>query len=273
MNFGTEIIKRILISQSSKIFDPLGLISPYTVMLKVFYQRLWLLKLEWDAPLPKEWIDKLRRFQEEFKTLSDLKISRWLHATTKSTKKRMSAADQNMLPNSSFVPPSTSGRQAAMKLIIKLIQVACFQNDLKLIRINLSLNPKSVLSSLSPFFDNDGILRVGGRLQNSDLAFNGKHPIIIPGEHKFAFLLVTQYRITYMHSGSSLLANILKQKDWIVKGKKLIRSFIHKCHRYKLSSNSQLMGSLPKQRVTLERTFLRTGIDYAGPVILNCYNA
>ncbi|KAF8795046.1 hypothetical protein HNY73_002944 [Argiope bruennichi] len=41
--------------------------------------------------------------------------------------------------------------------------------------------------------------------------------------------------------------------------------------QYKLSSNSQLMGSLPKQRVTLERPFRSTGIDYAGPIILKCY--
>ncbi|KFM61873.1 hypothetical protein X975_23942, partial [Stegodyphus mimosarum] len=82
LDFGIEITKRKFISQSSKTFDPLGLLSPCTVKLKMFYQQLWLLKLDWDAPLPKEWEEKLQRFQGDLKVLSNIKISRWLQTTS-----------------------------------------------------------------------------------------------------------------------------------------------------------------------------------------------
>ncbi|XP_035218098.1 uncharacterized protein LOC118191410, partial [Stegodyphus dumicola] len=149
-------------------------------------------------------------------------------------KEKVFGPEDNRLKNPSVIP-SSNERQEAMKLIIKWIQFVFFHKDIKDLKNNSSLCPKSVLSSHFPFLDDDGVLRVGGRLQNSDLAFNVKHPIINPVNTRLPCYL---------------LNNII----------------------YKLSSNNQLMGNLPKQRVTLERPFFfSTGIDYSSPVILKCY--
>jgi hypothetical protein len=43
-----------------------------------------------------------------------------------------------------------------------------------------SLSKGSPLGNLDPFVDNEGILRMKGRLQFSDLGFESKHPIILP---------------------------------------------------------------------------------------------
>ncbi|KRY32538.1 hypothetical protein T01_11856 [Trichinella spiralis] len=41
----------------------------------------------------------------------------------------------------------------------------------------------SRLSWLHPFVDEEGFLRVGGRLENSELSTHMKHPVILPGDH------------------------------------------------------------------------------------------
>ena len=46
--------KRTLIKQAAKIFDPLGLISPFTLKAKLLFQQCWREKIDWDDPLPDE---------------------------------------------------------------------------------------------------------------------------------------------------------------------------------------------------------------------------
>ncbi|XP_068717084.1 uncharacterized protein [Montipora capricornis] len=46
--------KRSLLSLASKMFDPLGLISPFTVRAKILFQELWLKGLHWDDPLDSD---------------------------------------------------------------------------------------------------------------------------------------------------------------------------------------------------------------------------
>lgn len=44
-----------------------------------------------------------------------------------------------------------------------------------------------------------------------------------------------------------------------------------RCARFRGLRAQQLMGQLPIQRVTPSRPFLRSGIDYAGPVIIKTW--
>jgi len=45
------VTKRDVLSESSKVYDPLGLLSPVTIKAKIFMQKLWQLNVEWDEPL------------------------------------------------------------------------------------------------------------------------------------------------------------------------------------------------------------------------------
>ncbi|GFT46243.1 uncharacterized protein TNCV_3126211 [Trichonephila clavipes] len=60
------------------------------------------------------------------------------------------------------------------------VQGIHFQVEIQSIKKQISLPPKSPLRSPHPFIDEHGLVRVGGRLQNSQLRFNSKHPIILP---------------------------------------------------------------------------------------------
>ncbi|GFQ71637.1 hypothetical protein TNCT_35381 [Trichonephila clavata] len=111
-------------------------------------------------------------------------------------------------------------------------------------------------------------------MQNSQLRFNSKHPIILPSQHTISELLIKEHHIAHLHAGPTLLAHVLRQSHWIVGCRKLISKCIRKClkcNKFKISiTTPQLMGDLPKHRVTLERPFFSCDIDYAGPVLIKC---
>ena len=66
----------------------------------------------------------------------------------------------------------------------------------------------SVYSS-NAFLDPNGLIRIGGRLENADLDFTAKHPIILPNHHQLTSSIINYYHLKYLHAGpQSLLANI-----------------------------------------------------------------
>ena len=57
-----------------------------------------------------------------------------------------------------------------------------FQNEIKALNEGRALSRSSRLSRLSPFLDESSTLRVGGRLQESQLPFAERHPAILTGQ-------------------------------------------------------------------------------------------
>jgi len=57
----SSITKREVLSDSAKIFKPVGLISYVTILPKIIFQHLWERGIAWDEPLPpdiqKEWLN------------------------------------------------------------------------------------------------------------------------------------------------------------------------------------------------------------------------
>ena len=65
-----------LLSLASKMFDPLGLISPFTVRAKILFQELWLKGLLWDDPLDSEIKAKWLHWKSELLQLKGVTIPR-----------------------------------------------------------------------------------------------------------------------------------------------------------------------------------------------------
>lgn len=68
--------KRHLLQAIGKVFDPLGLITPFTIRVKCLFKELWLQKISWDEPLPTDIQEKWLKWCEELPSLSELKIPR-----------------------------------------------------------------------------------------------------------------------------------------------------------------------------------------------------
>ena len=65
---GLEPTRRYLLKITSSFFDPLGVLSPVLVQMKVLFQMLCQEKFDWDVPLPeparREWMRWLQELQE-----------------------------------------------------------------------------------------------------------------------------------------------------------------------------------------------------------------
>ena len=71
--------KLTILSDISKIFDPLGWISPSTILAKLIMQELWLKQAHWYTPLTPEIKEKCLLLREQLPILSEIKINRWLN--------------------------------------------------------------------------------------------------------------------------------------------------------------------------------------------------
>ena len=87
----------------------------------------------------------------------------------------------------------------------------------------------SGLLTLHPFLGSSGLLRVGGRVQNSSLSYSSQHPIVIYSKHPITRLIISSEHIHLLHAGPTPLAFSLGTRFHIVGGHKTVRSITRKC--------------------------------------------
>ncbi|GFX27057.1 integrase catalytic domain-containing protein [Trichonephila clavipes] len=127
------------------------------------------------------------------------------------------------------------------------------------------------LIPLTPFYDDSGIIRVGGRLKNSILADSQKHPILLPKTDHVVNLIISDYHLKLLHAGPQLLQAALREKFWILSARDAVRRVVRiciSCFRNRPKFAEQIMGDLPESRVCPSSVFQRTGIDFAGPFLI-----
>jgi hypothetical protein len=100
---------------------------------------------------------------------------------------------------------------------VKLTQQTCFQHELRDLTHQHEVSSHSSLKALHPFTDQEGILRVGGRLQKSTLPFQSTHQVILPANHHFTKLVVSSEHYRLLHAGPQLLIASLRERHWIPK--------------------------------------------------------
>ncbi|GFU78297.1 uncharacterized protein TNCV_5006081 [Trichonephila clavipes] len=68
--------KRDVLSTIAKIFDPVGLMAPVISKAKIFLQRLWRSKLEWNDLLPAEEYREWQQFLVSLENINNIEIPR-----------------------------------------------------------------------------------------------------------------------------------------------------------------------------------------------------
>ncbi|XP_018402066.1 PREDICTED: uncharacterized protein LOC108779199 [Cyphomyrmex costatus] len=158
----------------------------------------------------------------------------------------------------------------AFKTLIKIAQQESFLNQVHSNKRESILLHKK-LSSLNPFFDSEGLLRVGERLQNLEFSNDKKNPMILLAKHRFTKLLLIEEHTRLMHAPPQALLASVRERFWIIGGRNLAKKVIHeciKCFRNKPQQAQAIMGELPKSRVTVTAPFHVTGVDYGGPFLI-----
>ena len=118
--------------------------------------------------------------------------------------------------------------------------------------------------------DDDGLMRVGGRIENSTMPFSAKFPILLPREHHFTKLYVWLCHFNVKHNGVRETLTELRSKYWIIGGRQVVRKILSKCIVCKKFSAKPFdvlpAPPLPSFRVADDFAFTRVGVDFAGPL-------
>ena len=70
------VTKRKVLQALASVFDPLGLINPIIVKLKVYFQKLCISKIEWDTPLDEKLLHEWNLIVSEFDDINAIFIDR-----------------------------------------------------------------------------------------------------------------------------------------------------------------------------------------------------
>ncbi|XP_011860279.1 PREDICTED: uncharacterized protein LOC105557609 [Vollenhovia emeryi] len=162
----------------------------------------------------------------------------------------------------------------ARKRWVRIAQEEDFPQETTCLREKRPLPAKSPLLPLRPFLDPEGLLRVGGRLQQALLPFDEKHPYVLSKRSHLALLLVREAHANSLHGGPQLTRSLLLRRYWILQAGSLVRSVVHdcvRCTRYRGVNAEQQMGHLPPERTRPSRPFWSSGVDYAGPLPLRTW--
>lgn len=127
-------------------------------------------------------------------------------------------------------------------------------------KVNIPKN--SPLWSLDPFIDSYELLRVRGRLAEANLGPDEKRPLILPGRHHIAILLVRHFHEQTQHQGCHFTEGAIRSAGfWIVGGKRCVSKVIFEfvtCRKVIGKCEVQKLADLPS--LTLAWMYLDPGL-------------
>ena len=160
----------------------------------------------------------------------------------------------------------------AETFIIATTQATAFGKEINALQKNAELHVSSNISKLCPFLE-DGILKVGGRAQASRmLSKHEKHPAILPGLCHVTNLIVGHYHEKSQHQGRSMTLSLIRQSGyWIVGSSNVVTKVLRNCvtcKKLRGKNCTQIMGSLPLDRLEPSPPFTHIGVDCFGPYVV-----
>ncbi|GFS68825.1 integrase catalytic domain-containing protein [Trichonephila clavipes] len=147
----------------------------------------------------------------------------------------------------------TSELTDAEQCLVRRVQVREFSEDFKKLERREPVSSNSKLKSLNPFINDTVIIRVGGRLGNSELGYGTKYPIALPVESKFTYILMLHFYNKFYHLGPKSLLHIVRHRFWLRSGRNLASKIVRECvicFKAKPCIETQILGALPKERTT-----------------------
>lgn len=148
----------------------------------------------------------------------------------------------------------------ARKILFRSVQKECFADK----------ESRKSLRNLEVYEDEEGLLRLKSRLIDEDETRDFISPIILPSKHIIIRRFVEQEHIANKHAGTSTLLTILRERFWVLRGKRTIRSVINECiscKKQKVKNLEVPFPPLPKDRTKISAVFQVSGVDLAGPLL------
>ncbi|XP_067635222.1 uncharacterized protein [Eurosta solidaginis] len=154
--------------------------------------------------------------------------------------------------------------------IVKAVQREVCAEEVSDLLKDEQLHRQSSIRSLTPYLDNDQIMRIQGRLDAATvLPVEARRPILMPSKHIVSELIMRQYHERLHHQNFALKLYEARQKFWFTHAKSLLKSVQRTCITYHIDRAkpaAPLMVQLPEDLVTPSvKPFFYAGVDLFGP--------
>lgn len=183
--------------------------------------------------------------------------------------KRIAAKARHLQPPEG--PLTYEELQSAETDLYRRAQFDDFHDEVvALTRNSCQLDRRSAIRTLSPYMDQNGVLRVNGRID----AFNGptalKRPVILPRNHAVTIKVLQHYHAKYHHINNETVVNELRQKYAIPRLRQALKKARSSCQHCKIQrarAAEPMMSPLPRHRLAaFTRPFTFVGVDCFGPL-------
>uniref|UniRef100_T1IX51 DUF5641 domain-containing protein n=1 Tax=Strigamia maritima TaxID=126957 RepID=T1IX51_STRMM len=124
--------------------------------------------------------------------------------------------------------------------IIRMSQRIYFRDEIENLERKEKIQNSSKIKKYEPFLDEQGFLKVGGRLKQSFLSEEEKHPKFLHPLSGVTKLLI----LKVLHGESTEVMFTLREKYWILRGRRAIRS--SETNQFVLTPEHFLTGGMPK---------------------------
>lgn len=162
--------------------------------------------------------------------------------------------------------------------LVKESQRRSFSREIDLVKGQKVVPKDSRLWNVNLHVDEQGILRISGRIENADFApRDTRNPMVLDGRDQYTRLLIIRTHEESAHGGVELVLATLRERFWIVCPRNSIKKLIYQCVRCTMRKSkpmTALMGQLPIERLQMhERCFSVVGVDFFGPVMVTIRRA
>nr|XP_042912686.1 uncharacterized protein LOC122272764 [Parasteatoda tepidariorum] len=127
------------------------------------------------------------------------------------------------------------------------------------------------LKTLDVFIDEKGIYRLKTTVYKRDDFEEFRTPAILHGENSIVKRLVLFEHKKNGHAGVSYTLNSLRERFWLLCGRRTVKSVLRSCvvcKHFSAKSVDPPTASPPADKIQDAAVFQVTGVDFAGPVIL-----
>lgn len=206
---------------------------------------------------PSEPLLKLEKFS---KLKTAYSVTAWIMRFLYNSNKR----------NTKISGPLTASEIAKAELYwLKQTQQSVFRHEIDLLNSGKEISKDSPLCNLSSKLDENGLLILSGRLQFSEFTQTEKHPWILPSKCTFTTLIIQQAHEKLFHFGVATTLAHLRERYFIIKGRKTVKSVLKNCvicKKFNSSPGRQDIAPLPKDRIVESPPFETCAVDFAGPI-------
>ncbi|XP_045163793.2 uncharacterized protein LOC123528108 [Mercenaria mercenaria] len=154
-------------------------------------------------------------------------------------------------------------------LVVREVQQTVYQQEITSLLAGRPVPKTSSILRLDPYLDQEGMLRVGGRLSKSTLSDKEKHPLLLPGKHHVSKLLVTHIHNSIKHQGRLITEGAIRSAGfWVTGAKPIVSTLLHicvVCRKLRGRFEYQKMSDLPVDHVKEAKPFSFVGVDVFGP--------